>query len=322
MKRIAISFGDPAGIGPEVVLRALADAPRGPIVFGARASLERVAERFDLPWPQNVAFIDIDPDRLSEQVVLGESGAAAGRLQLAALEAATDAVLAGEADALCTAPVTKASMVQVGFGYPGHTEYLAARCGDRKVAMMLAGPTLRVVPLTGHMALGDVSSALSIPPVVETLELVSQALVEWFACPRPRIALIAVNPHAGESGLCGSEEASILVPARDEARRRLLDRVDLVGPLAADGFFGRYYGQDQQQFVGAGAFDAVICAYHDQALIPFKMIHTHDGANLTLGLPFVRTSPVHGSALDLAPSGTANPASMRYALSLAERLTR
>jgi 4-hydroxythreonine-4-phosphate dehydrogenase len=239
---------------------------------------------------------------------------ASGRAQLAALDAALDAVLGAEADALCTAPITKSSVRAAGFRFPGHTEYLAHRTGTGRFAMMLAGPDLRVVPLTGHLPLSQVPGTLTPGLVADGAVVTARALVEDFGISRPRLALAGLNPHAGESGMLGQEEQQVLAPGLKAARRELeslgLD-VELSGPLPADSLF-----------VPPCTHDAVLCCYHDQALIPLKLLYRNQAVNVTLGLPIVRTSPAHGTAPDIAGQGRADPRSMRAALELALQLVR
>jgi 4-hydroxythreonine-4-phosphate dehydrogenase len=314
--RIAISVGDPAGIGPEIIWRALAQPAPGVEyqVYGSRALISRLSEPVASAVPESAAtWIDvsgIDEDAIAP----GRPGPASGRLQVESLAAALDAVLEGRADALCTAPITKAAARAAGFPFPGHTEYLAQRCGAERVAMMLAGPTLRVVPLTGHVALRDVPRRMTPRLVAQGIEVTARALFSDFGIHRPRIALAALNPHAGEEGLMGDEEQLSLRPGLENARAALLGAgltAELHGPLPADGLFAHHE-----------TFDAVVCCYHDQALIPLKMIHRDDGVNVTLGLPIVRTSPAHGSALDIAGRGLARPDSMVAALRMAAELVR
>jgi len=307
--QIAISTGDPAGIGPEVVVKALSalsateGLSAGFEVHGPRALFDRVAGSLGVSLPER-GIRWVEPP--------GASQAEAGPLQVLSLESALDAVLAGRADALCTAPITKAAAHAAGFSYPGHTEYLAARSGASRVAMMLAGPTLRVVPLTGHVALREVAARLEPSVVCDGIELTARSLRELFGIARPRVALAALNPHAGEEGLMGDEETRVLGPGLAQARAAL-DRAgldaELSGPLPSDGLF-----------VQRERFDAIVCCYHDQAMIPLKLLHRDQGVNLTLGLPIVRTSPAHGSALDIAGCGVARPESMIAALRLAAEL--
>lgn len=312
--RIAISMGDPRGIGPEIVLKALARPIEGvrALVYGDVGLFERTAQQLGVSLPgAGVTWI---PCGAAASADLTE--AAAGGQQVQALDRAVDAVLAGEAQALCTAPISKAAATAAGFAYPGHTEYLAARGGAAGWAMMLAGPQLRVVPLTGHLPLSEVPGKLNARGVQQALVLVARALRQDFAVPRPRIALTGLNPHAGEQGVLGGEERELFAPALAAARGELeADGVpaELEGPLPADGLFADAPGQ---------RYDAVVCGYHDQALIPFKMVHRDDGVNVTLGLPFVRTSPAHGTAFDIAGRGVAREGSMVAALRMAAELHR
>jgi 4-hydroxythreonine-4-phosphate dehydrogenase len=314
--RIAISMGDPSGIGPEIIIKALQrpDAEVSYLVFGDPGALRRAAEVAALPLPtRQVQWIETS----AADAAWPRWGAAdlvAGELQVAALTAALEAVLAGHADALCTAPITKAAARAAGFSFPGHTEYLAERCGTRRFVMMLAGPMLRVVPLTGHIAVRDVSAALTEERIVDAVLVTASGLQRDFGVGRPRLALAALNPHAGEAGLMGDEEQRLIAPALRRASAELTRAgvaAELVGPLPADGLFAHHR-----------AYDAVLCCYHDQALIPLKMIHRDDGVNITLGLPIVRTSPAHGSALDIAGRGVARPESMVAALRLAAEVVR
>jgi len=292
-------MGDPTGIGPEVILKALSDPLPGarPLIFGQR----RIFEALGLPLPSDVEWVETGGDD-------------PGRRQVEALERGLEAVLAGRADALCTAPINKASAMAAGLPYPGHTELLARRTGAPRHAMMLAGPQLRVVPLTGHLPLRLVPDQLTVEVVADGLVLTAEALARDFALDRPRVALAALNPHAGEAGLLGEEEQRVLTPGLTRARAEL-DRLgvpaELSGPLPSDTLF-----------VPPIPHDAVVCCYHDQALIPVKMLHRDRAVNLTLGLPIVRTSPAHGTAADIAGQNRADPGSMRAALELAAELVR
>jgi 4-hydroxythreonine-4-phosphate dehydrogenase len=317
---LALSIGDPSGIGPEVILRALLSEARPEarcLVFGPRSLFESLAASLGLPLPETeVEFVDDAAGReLARTVVPGQPSEAAGRLQVHSLEAALAAVLSGAAGALCTAPITKASARAAGFPFPGHTEFLASRCSVSRFVMMLAGPSLRVVPATMHIPLAEVPSRLTRRVVADALEVTALGLVRDLGVPRPRVALAALNPHAGEGGMLGVEEERTLRPALEEAAAAL-ERAGvparLVGPLSADGLFAHHR-----------EYDAVVCAYHDQAMIPLKLLHRDEGVNITLGLPIVRTSPAHGSAHDIAGRGVAREgsllAALRLALEVAER---
>ena len=320
---VAISMGDPSGIGPEVIAGALAStAVRravAPLVFGDEGSWARACKVLDLP------------DRLP-RLEPGEAPPAAGGLvrisRLAAadrrpgkptpaggdaqgryLEAAIEAVRGGGASAICTAPISKAAIHAAGWNFPGHTELLAERFGVERVVMMLAGPVLRVVLATTHVALRDVPDALSVEGICEVLRITDRSLRERLGLKRPRIAVCALNPHAGEGGLFGDEEIRIIGPAIEQARAA---GVRAEGPFPADGLFPR---------AARGGWDAVLAMYHDQGLIPLKTVHLESAVNVTLGLPIVRTSPDHGVAYDIAGKGKADPTSMAVALLRAARMS-
>lgn len=319
---VAISMGDPAGIGPEVLAAALADpAVRQevrPLLFGddriwraacARMGVPDALPRLrpgEAPPPEGALYTVTDLPALRP----GAPGPEAGAAQKAYLEAALDAVLGGRARALCTGPIHKASIHAAGFPFPGHTEFLAERTGARRVVMMLAGPVLRVALATTHLALGEVPAALREDDLVEILGVVAGELERRFGIARPRIAVCGLNPHAGEGGLFGTEEARIIAPA---VRRARAAGIDADGPHPADGLFPR---------AARGGWDAVLAMYHDQGLIPVKTVHRETAVNVTLGLPIVRTSPDHGVAYDIAGTGKADPTSTIHALRMAVELSR
>jgi len=315
---VAITMGDPAGIGPEIILRTLQRPTPGVSrrVFGSREIFVRTAKRLGLnPKPPGVIWVDTSSSGdEADKVEPGVSGEREGALSVAALEKAMEVVVMGRADALITAPITKASARAAGFPFPGHTEFLAHRCGVADTAMMLAGPQLRVVPLTGHMPLHAVSECLDVGLVRDTLLLTVETLTRDLGVSRPRVALAGLNPHAGEDGMLGTEEQDLLAPGlalAAETLEKQEGRARLVGPLPADGIF-----------VGPETWDAVVCCYHDQAMIPIKILHRDDAVNHTLGLPVVRTSPAHGSALDIADKGTARHESMAAAIKMAVEIVR
>jgi 4-hydroxythreonine-4-phosphate dehydrogenase len=300
--RVAVTLGDPRGVGPEVAAKALADP--------------EVAERAEwvLVGPEGVAG-----EAPGERVPVGrwnpaDGDAAAGRLAGEAIRRGVELALAGEVDALVTAPIDKAAFRAGGWHFPGHTEMLQALAGVPAVAMMMSadrtafGAPLRVVLATTHLALRDVPGALSPALLVEQAELTACALREWWGLADPALALCAVNPHASDGGLFGDEEARIVAPALEALRER---GVRAAGPLPADTVFSRAL---------RGEFDAVIAPYHDVGMAAFKTVAFGSGVNVTLGLPFPRTSPDHGTALDIAGRGVADPSSMKEALLLAVRL--
>jgi 4-hydroxythreonine-4-phosphate dehydrogenase len=317
--RIGITMGDPAGVGPELVARALAaDGGKDVVVFGDAGVLAAAAK------VAGVAAIEASGAQLDEVTTLG--GVKAGRptaagatAQVAYLEAAVAAARRGAIDALVTAPIHKAEARGAGFGFPGHTEYLAARLGVRNVAMMLAGPRLRVVPVTTHTALADVPRALSADRIARVCALVVQTLIEDFGLSRPRVAVAGLNPHAGERGLFGDEEQAMIGPAvQAVAEGPMTERMsfELTGPHVPDAVFRAAAAPP----IGEGRFDAVVAMYHDQALIPIKLIDFDEAVNVTLGLPLVRTSPDHGVAYDVAGTGRVRDTSFRAALRLARQL--
>lgn len=320
---IAVTSGDPCGIGPEVILKSLSQttphSKTAMAVIGDHQVFAQAAKRLHRPLPswhviqrgarlpsQQLVFIDCGH---RETFVPGQSSARAGRASLAYLDEAIARVHAGQAQALVTGPVTKWAIGRVAPTFLGHTEYLAHAMGTRDVVMMFISDALRVVLLTRHLPLRRVSHAINQRMLSTTLQLTHRVLSTSFGIAHPRLALCGLNPHAGEESRCGDEEQTVMRPVLRLLRRQ---GVTCDGPFAADGFFA----------ASAKRYDAIVCAYHDQGLIPFKMTVRDQGCQLSVGLPIVRTSPDHGSALDIAGRGIAHPGSMRYALTLAARLTR
>jgi 4-hydroxythreonine-4-phosphate dehydrogenase len=321
--RLAISMGDPAGIGPEVTLKAIAAGAVArmiePILVGDPGVWADTARRLRLPVTFATAGemgrarrlrLAVTSELAPRDRVPGKPRrpAACGQAAYTAILEAVRLVQSGEAAGLVTAPISKAHLAAAGHDFPGHTELLAALCGGVPVRMMMASPQLRVVLVTIHVALADVPRLVSRAGVLETILLTERALRQQFKIATPRIAVTGLNPHAGEGGLFGNEEALAIAPAVRAARRRGLS---VSGPLAADSVFAP---------AATGGYDAVVCMYHDQGLGPFKLLHFADGVNVTLGLPFVRTSPDHGTAFDIAGTGQADPRSMIAALRLAAHL--
>ncbi len=308
---IAISLGDPAGIGPEIVARALVERPdANVVVFGDEGVLARAAKRAGLAAPARTRVRAVT-NLGSDEVTPGKPNDASGRAQLAYLTAAVDAALAGEVSALVTAPISKEWIARAGFKFPGHTEYLAARAGVEEFAMMLAGPKLRVTVATTHVPFKDVPHLLTVDGIASTIWLTAEGLARRFGIAAPRVAVAGLNPHAGEAGRFGDEEDRLVRPAVTKARARIAAaglNATVDGPLVPDSVFRQAAG---------GAYDAVVALYHDQGLIPLKLLHFDDGVNLTLGLPFVRTSPNHGTAYDIAGTGVARAQSFLAAFDLA-----
>ena len=304
MTRIGITLGDPAGIGPEIVAAALAAAPgelrSRLVVYGDRGPLERGAAAAKVTLPE----VEVVGEGIGDGAVAGSPTDATGAAQVGYLEAAVAAAGRGELGAIVTAPISKTWARRAGFAFPGHTEMLAARLGARDVVMMFAGPRLRVALATVHAPLAEVASTLSTARVRTTIELVAESLARDFGVVRARIGVVGLNPHAGEGGLLGVEEQDVIAPALAEA---VGDAV-LSGPLVPDAAF-----RDAVD----GKYDAMVAMYHDQGLIPVKLVDFEESVNMTLGLPIVRTSPDHGTAYDIAGTGVARAVSMQRALELA-----
>ncbi|MBN2289169.1 MAG: 4-hydroxythreonine-4-phosphate dehydrogenase PdxA [Candidatus Glassbacteria bacterium] len=329
---LAVSMGDARGIGPEVLLKALAHPELSgmdtPLVFGIRQVLEAEAARL---WPEQ----DRSPGpvaRVLENAVevrepsdgsLPEGGGSpvlrqylldnprlSGKWAGRAIERAAGWLAEGRAAALVTAPIDKGALNAAGYHYPGHTEMLASLAGGVEVSMMLAAGALRVVPATTHIALAGVPGAITLELLTGQCRIIDRGLRELFAVGSPSIAVCGLNPHLGDEGLAGDEDRRVVAPAVAAARN---EGLDVRGPFSADTVFVR---------ATRGEFDAVLAMYHDQAMIPVKMHAFGKGVNVTLGLPYVRTSPDHGVALDIAGRQAADESSMVEALKLAVRLHR
>lgn len=323
-----MTLGDPSGIGAEVTLRALTSRPRPRASFllvGDPGSVEDTAARIGLTMdfprvgPEAAAVGDIPtrgfpvllpagsaPMKRSERRP-GKPTLAGARMAYASLLAATGLALGRRADAIVTAPLSKEWLARAQLARTGHTEILAKLTGAAGVRLMMVAGELRVVLVTSHIALRDVPAALDIASVRDTIVITHRHLRLWWGLQRPKLAVAALNPHAGDGGVYGDEEETILAPAIRKARA---SRIDAIGPVPADALFSAM-GPEQ---------DAVIALYHDQGLIPIKQKDVHGAVNVTLGLPFVRTSPDHGTAFDLAGKASADPRSMRAALKLAIQL--
>lgn len=303
---IAISMGDPCGIGPEILVRALASPALADdcVVYGDPGVLQATAAWLQLPVPPRIEAVT----RLRPMPSLGRPDASAGDAAYRYIAAAATAARDGQARALVTAPISKAALQAAGHSYPGHTELLAELAGGVEVRMMLANDELRVVLVTVHLALRDAIDALDTQRIRTTLEIADAGL-RRAGIARPRLAVAGLNPHAGEGGLFGREEIDCIAPAIAAARA---DGMDASGPYPPDTVFMRARG--------FARYDAVIAMYHDQGLIPVKYLGIDEGVNVTLGLPFVRTSPDHGTAYDIAGQGVADPASLLAAIRLADEL--
>lgn len=321
---IALTMGEPAGIGGELALKAWLDPPDGATPFFAiddPRRLERLAHdlALDVPiapidapeqcGPAFAGALPVLPLALPKAVQPGKPDPACAGAVLDSIARAAKLAMAGKVAAMVTNPIQKAALYDAGFAHPGHTEYLAELAGlEEPPVMMLAGPALKVVPVTIHIPLREVAARLNADAIVHCGRVAAAALIRDFGIARPRLAAAALNPHAGEGGVLGREEIEIIGPAIETLRG---EGFDVAGPTPADTLF---------HDAARTKYDAVLCMYHDQALIPLKTIEFETGVNITLGLPFVRTSPDHGTALDIAGEGSANPASLRAALAMAGQM--
>ena len=320
---IAVSLGDPAGIGAEVIAKSwerLQNHALPPFfVVGDLAAIEAVwsgpVQTIASPAEARDCFGSALPLlRVGEASAVrpGQPDLEGARSALDALEMAVGLTRSGAASAIVTGPVSKIQLYGVGFTHPGQTEFVAERCGVSagKVAMMLAGPTLRTVPVTTHIPLRDVPDALSVERIVAKGRTVIRALKRQFGIDRPRLAVAGLNPHAGENGSLGREDIEIIAPAIERLRE---EEADVTGPHSADTMF---HAKSRSRY------DAALCMYHDQALIPLKALHFDEGVNITLGLPIVRASPDHGTAFDIAGRDMADPSATIAALKLADECAR
>jgi 4-hydroxythreonine-4-phosphate dehydrogenase len=322
---IAVTMGDPTGIGPEIIANALARPEIGTdcrvLVLGDAGAMARGIEITDSQLRLELLTEGIPPEQpesgvvylhplsrlLSEDMEFGNPTAASGEAMFRYITEAARLCLSGEAAAMATAPINKEAMNRAGHKYPGHTELLAELTGTREFVMMLAGDRLRVTLVTIHEALRDVPRLVTMGKVLSTIRITHRDVDRYFRG-HPRIAVLALNPHCGEGGLFGDEEERIIRPAVEAARQ---EGIDVAGPLSADTLF---------HFAAQGEYDAVVCMYHDQGLIPLKLLHFDDGVNVTLGLPIIRTSVDHGTAYNLAGTGKASAASMAAAIRMAVQM--
>ncbi|MGH7827163.1 MAG: 4-hydroxythreonine-4-phosphate dehydrogenase PdxA [Candidatus Binatia bacterium] len=327
---VAVTMGDPAGVGPEVILKALADPlikkACHPLILGDWGVLQRAHDaNQNLPeivcWrsgqpllpllQKERAFVVCSLSSLPEKESRpGAPTKAGGHAAYRYIVVGAKLALSKVANAIATAPISKSILMKAGYDYPGHTELLAELSRTAECRMMLIGGKLRVVLVTGHIGFKKVPQTLTREGIRVTLELTDGALRQLFGIRQPRIVTAALNPHGGEDGIFGDEEKNIIVPAVQAAKRK---GIGVYGPFPADSLF--------HQAV-RGDYDAVVCMYHDQGLIPLKLHHFYGGVALTLGPPFIRTSVDHGTAYDIAGAGKADEGSMREAILLAARLAR
>jgi 4-phospho-D-threonate 3-dehydrogenase / 4-phospho-D-erythronate 3-dehydrogenase len=325
---IAITMGDPCGIGPEIIIKAL-HAPEVaticvPLVIGDRSALERAisvcgsAQHVrEITAAEDARAVPVSSIPLLALSHLVETDMAYGAPSVAAGDAvyryichAARLCLDGRVAAMATAPISKEAMHRAGHDYPGHTELLAELCGTDDFVMMLAGDLLRVSLVTIHEALADVPRLVTFEKVLNTIRITAEGVTRLTGKVSPKLAVLALNPHCGEGGKFGFQETEIIEPAIRAARQ---EGIDAAGPLSADTLF---------HFARQGGYDGVVAMYHDQGLIPLKMLHFDDGVNITLGLPIVRTSVDHGTAYNLAGTGTASENSLLAAIRMAARMVR
>jgi 4-hydroxythreonine-4-phosphate dehydrogenase len=322
---LAVTMGEPAGIGGELSLKAWTLRRRAARPFFAIddvARLTALAAKLGLDVPvREIAqpaeagrvfetALPVLPVRLRRSVQAGRPDPVNAAATLQAIERAAKLALAGEIAGMVTNPIQKKTLQDAGFRHPGHTEYLAELAGGVEVAMMLACPELRVVPVTIHLSLAEAVRTLDTAKIVRAGRIAAAGLRSLFGIANPRLAVAGLNPHAGEQGSMGDEEGRLIAPAIEALKR---DGIDASGPAPADTLFHP---------AARARYDAALCMYHDQALIPIKTVDFAGGVNVTLGLPFVRTSPDHGTALDIAGTGRADPASLLAALSMADDMAR
>ncbi|HET6861851.1 MAG TPA: 4-hydroxythreonine-4-phosphate dehydrogenase PdxA [Pyrinomonadaceae bacterium] len=325
LPRIGITMGDPAGIGPEVVLKAVAELEVRkacvPVIIGDAQMLAHTARTLDLQCGYDIIRKEETfPEHFSDPVIFhldnisgfiepGIESGAAGKAAAGYIEAAVELCAAGSIDAIATAPINKRALFLGGYSFPGHTEFLAHLTRSEEYAMAFVAANLRIVLLSTHVPLSEAIRMVERDRLVKIINLTNRELNRW-GLERPRLAVAALNPHGAEGGLFGVEEASEIMPAIAACRE--LDDINVHGPYSADTVFLR---------ASRGEFDAVIACYHDQAMIPVKCLSFGEAVNVTLGLPFIRTSVDHGTAFDIAGKGLAEHSSMVAAIKLAADLS-
>jgi len=318
-------MGDPAGIGPEVVLKAVAEPEIrkicAPVIIGDAQLLAHTARTLDLQSGYDIVRQDeAFPEDLTEPIIFhldnvagfiepGVESGVAGKAAAEYIEAAVQLCAAGNIDAIATAPINKRALFLGGYSFPGHTEFLAHLTGAEEFAMAFVAENLRIVLLSTHVPLAQAIRLVEKDRLVRTINLAHREFQRW-GIERPRLALAALNPHGAEGGLFGVEEASEMIPAIESCR--MVDDLNVQGPISADTVFLR---------AARGEFDGVIACYHDQAMIPIKCLSFGEAVNVTLGLPFIRTSVDHGTAFDIAGKGRAEHSSMVAAIKLAAELS-
>lgn len=319
MKKLALTMGDPGGVGPEIIVKALYCAEirdySAPAVIGDRVPIEEAVRLLNIPLeiriiksPREsspaVGSIELIDMGITKKFRRGEPTEEGGRACVSYIKKAVELALNGQVAGIVTAPISKEALKMAGYEWPGHTEMLAELTKTKDYAMVLTGGPLKVILVTIHTALKDVPPLIKKDRVLKTLRLAKKAC-GMLGIENPRIGVAGLNPHAGEGGLFGDEEAKEIIPAIKDAQR---EGIPVSGPHPPDTIFHNAY---------KGDFDMVVCMYHDQGLIPLKMIAFDEGVNVTIGLPIIRTSPAHGTAYDIAWKGIANPSSMVEAIKMA-----
>lgn len=321
-EKIAISMGDPNGIGPEIILKTLfrSDLKESiPVIYGRDDIFQKILSDFDDTRSLNVidtaqdarhGYINLVPciDSSDSNLSLGSISAAGGLAAMKAVEAGIDACLSGETSALVTAPISKEAITLAGYDVPGHTEFLMEKTSSNQVLMMLVSDAFRVALATIHIPVREITGQLTSELLSTRLSLLQQSLKKDFGISQPKIAVLGLNPHGGDGGVIGREEIELIQPVIKQMNK---NGFNLRGPFAADAFFGNSL-QDE--------FDAVFAMYHDQGLIPFKALTFGRGVNITAGLPIIRTSPDHGTAFDIAGKNKADSGSFAAAYQLASNL--
>jgi 4-hydroxythreonine-4-phosphate dehydrogenase len=324
MKKILITMGDPGGVGPEIIVKAFAGAGIGksciPIVVGDPVVMSRALRLFGNHLSLREVRSPDEAARCQNQLHVinvkhtnlpafpeAKPTAAGGKACVSYIRKAVELAMQRQVDGMVTAPISKEALRMAGFDWPGHTEMLAELSGTGEYAMMLVGGRLRVILVTIHTALKNVPRLITTQRVLRVIRLAKKAC-DMLKIETPKIGVSGLNPHAGEAGIFGEEEITQIVPAIKHARR---EGIPVAGPYPPDTIFHKAYH---------GEFDIVVCMYHDQGLIPLKMIAFHKGVNVTVGLPLIRTSPDHGTAYDIAWKDMANPSSMIEAIKLAAKL--
>lgn len=324
---IGITMGDPCGIGPEIILKALKSPSirriANYVIIGNKGVFDHTARSLKMPVTyQTISHLTKIDDLKHPISLLPVSGfnsnimkqksatAEGGELSVQCVIKGINLAMSGHIDALVTAPICKKAIHLAGYGYPGHTEMLHIFSGAKRVVMLMVGGKLRVAFATTHIALKEVPQSITVEDVLRTIAITDSGLEQYFGLKMPRIAVCGLNPHAGEECLFGDEERRIIIPAIEKAKKK---GIQCEGPVSADTVFYKAL---------KGVYDAVIAIYHDQGAIPLKLHAFETGVNITLGIPFVRTSPDHGTAYDIAGKGVADPRSMTEAIKLAVKMSR